>query len=74
MVLNPLEIGERIRKIREEIYHESRLLFAERCGLSENHLGKLENGTTTTANKVHPKNALTVNLERSVRPVPLLPV
>lgn len=45
MILNPLEIGVRIRKIREEIYHESRLLFAERCGLSENHLGKLENGT-----------------------------
>ena len=39
MVLNPLEIGIRIRKIREELYHESRLLFAERCGLSENHLG-----------------------------------
>lgn len=45
MILNPIEIGMRIRKVREEIYHESRLLFAERCGLSENHLGKLENGT-----------------------------
>lgn len=56
MILDPLEIGVRIRKIREEIYHESRLLFAERCSLSENHLGKLENGTilisVKTLNKI----------------------
>ncbi len=45
MVLNALEIGIRIRKIREEIYKESRQQFAERCGLSENHLGKLERGS-----------------------------
>ena len=45
MVLDAVKIGMRIRKIREEIYHESRQLFAERCGLSENHLGKLETGT-----------------------------
>ncbi len=45
MVLNTLEIGIRIRKIREEIYKESRQQFAERCGLSENHLGKLERGS-----------------------------
>lgn len=45
MVLNPLEIRVIIRKIREEIYYESRQLFAKRCNLSENHLGKLENGT-----------------------------
>ena len=45
MILDALKIGMRIRKIREEIYHESRQLFAERCGLSENHLGKLETGT-----------------------------
>lgn len=44
MVLNELEIGIRTRKIREDIYHESRQLFAERCGLSESHLCKLENG------------------------------
>ncbi len=46
MVLNKLEIGIRIRKIREDIYHESRQLFAERCGLSESYLCKLENGST----------------------------
>ena len=45
MVLDAVKIGMRIRKIREEIYHESRQLLAERCGLSENHLGKLETGT-----------------------------
>lgn len=45
MVLNTLEIGIRIRKIREEIYKETRQQFAERCGLSENHLGKLERGS-----------------------------
>lgn len=33
MILDAVKIGMRIRKIREEIYHESRQLFAERCGL-----------------------------------------
>lgn len=45
MILNSLEIGIRIRKIIEEIYHKSRLLFAERCALSKKYLGKLENGS-----------------------------
>ena len=45
MPLDSLKIGMRIRKIREEIYKESRQVFAERCGLSENHLGKLERGS-----------------------------
>ena len=44
MILDNIEIGTRIRKIREEKYKETRQLFAERCGLSENHLGKLERG------------------------------
>lgn len=44
MVIDKVEIGARIRKIREEIYKESRQKFAERCGFSENHLGKLERG------------------------------
>lgn len=44
MILDDIEIGTRIRKIREEKYKETRQLFAERCGLSENHLGKLERG------------------------------
>lgn len=44
MALDKIIIGTRIRKIREEIYSETRQIFAERCGLSENHLGKLERG------------------------------
>lgn len=51
MILDAVKIGMRIRKIREEIYHESRQLFAERCGLSENHLGKLETGTLNVSVK-----------------------
>lgn len=44
MTLDKVNIGTRIRKIREEIYHETRQVFAEQCSLSENHLGKLERG------------------------------
>ena len=44
MKLDKIDIGVRIRKIREEEFHETRQLFAERCSLSENHLGKIERG------------------------------
>ena len=44
MVLDSIKIGTRIRKIRDEKYNEWRQAFAERCGLYENHLGKLERG------------------------------
>ena len=44
MTLDKISIGARIRKIREEIYHETRQNFAERCGLTENHLGRIERG------------------------------
>lgn len=43
-MLDKITIGARIRTIREDIFHETRQLFAERCGLSENHLGKVERG------------------------------
>lgn len=43
MTLDKIEIGVRVQKIRES-YKETRQLFAERCGLSENNLGKLERG------------------------------
>ena len=39
-----VQIGERIRKERENKFDESRPRFAERCGITENHLGKLERG------------------------------
>ena len=48
MTLDKIKMGARIRKVREELYHETRQLFAERCGLSENHLGKLEYDTIVT--------------------------
>lgn len=44
MKLDEIEIGARIRKIREEDFKESRQTFAEKCGITENHLGKLERG------------------------------
>ena len=54
--LDEILIGARIRKIREEVLKESRTLFSERCGISENHLGKLERGesliTINTLNKI----------------------
>ena len=44
MELDVVQIGERVRKIREENFNETREVFAERCNISENHLGKLERG------------------------------
>lgn len=44
MKLDEIEIGARIRKIREEDFRESRQAFAERCEITENHLGRLERG------------------------------
>ena len=56
MVLDKINIGMRIRKVIEENYHETRQIFAERCGISENHLGKLEYGSLmisiVTLNKI----------------------
>lgn len=56
MELDKIQIGERLRKERENKFSESRPKFAERCGLSENHLGKLERGelaiSIRTLNKI----------------------
>ena len=56
MDLDKISIRARIRKIREDIFNETRQLFAERCALSENHLGKLERGeiliSITTLDKI----------------------
>lgn len=51
MALDKINIGTRIRKVREEIYHETRQAFAERCGLTENNLGKLERGEILISSK-----------------------
>lgn len=44
MALDKLAIGLRIRKIREEIYHETRSDFSYRCSITESHLGQIERG------------------------------
>lgn len=44
MALDKIVIGTRIRKIREDIFEETREKFAKRCDLSERHIGQLERG------------------------------
>lgn len=44
MALDKVLIGSRIRKIREELFCESRADFAKRCNLTERHIGQLERG------------------------------
>lgn len=44
MALDKIIIGTRIRKIREELFEETREKFAVRCGLSERHIGQIERG------------------------------
>lgn len=38
MALDKIAIGARIRKIREEIFEESRDKFGKRCDLTERHV------------------------------------
>ena len=44
MALNKLQIGVRVRKIREEKLKESRKIFAERCNLTYRHIAQIERG------------------------------
>ena len=44
MTLDKIVIGARIRKIREEVFEESRQQFAKRCDLTERHIGQIERG------------------------------
>ncbi len=44
MALDKIIIGTRVRKIREEIFEETREEFATRCGLTERHIGQIERG------------------------------
>ena len=44
MSLDKLEIGVRIRKIRDEKFHESRDVFADRCNLRPSHIAQIERG------------------------------
>ena len=56
MSLDKVLIGERIRKIREETFNESRKLFAIRCDLTERCIGQIERGdfllSLKTLNKI----------------------
>lgn len=44
MAINKVEIGVRVRKIREEILEENRDSFAKRCDLNERHVAQIERG------------------------------
>ena len=44
MALDKIAIGARIRKIREEIFEESRDKFGKRFDLTERHIGQIERG------------------------------
>ena len=44
MALDKVLIGERIRKVREDIFEELRKAFYKRCDLDYRHLSQLERG------------------------------
>jgi len=44
MALDKVMIGERIRKVREGTFKESRVQFGKRCGFSDRYIGQLERG------------------------------
>ena len=44
MPLDKLLIGTRVREIREEVFHETRKNFAERCELTATDVGQIERG------------------------------
>lgn len=46
MAIDLVQIGGRIRRVREEIFEEKRKQFAKRCDLTERNLAKIEKGET----------------------------
>ena len=44
MALDKVLIGERIRKVREEVLHESRKSFAFRCNFEDRYIAQVERG------------------------------
>ena len=44
MLLDQILIGKRIRTIREDYLEETRNVFANRCSLTETHVGQIERG------------------------------
>lgn len=47
MALDKVQIGERIRSIRVNIFKETRQVFADRCDMTESHIGQIERGAIT---------------------------
>ena len=44
MALDKVIIGARVRKIREEVFEETREQFGKRCDLTDRHIGQIERG------------------------------
>lgn len=44
MALDKIKIGNRVRIIRENKYKETRAVFADRCSMTETHIGQIERG------------------------------
>lgn len=44
MAIDRLLIGTRIRKMREEVFNETREVFSSRCGLNTSHISQIERG------------------------------
>ena len=44
MALDRIKIGIRVRNIREDKYKETRAVFAERCNMTDTHIGQIERG------------------------------
>lgn len=44
MALDKILIGTRIRKVREEMFEESRNDFAQKCDLTYRHIAQIERG------------------------------
>lgn len=57
MALDKIKIGVRIRYIREKTFRETRAAFAERCGLTESHMGQIERGEIVPSTKTLDKIA-----------------
>jgi transcriptional regulator with XRE-family HTH domain len=44
VALDKILIGARVRKVREEIFEETRKNFAQRCGVSDRYIAQIERG------------------------------
>lgn len=63
MALDRLLMGQRIRNIREKIFKETRERFADRCGLTESHIGQIERGEILISLKALEKIASSTGID-----------